>query len=187
MPRRKPHYSVGDRVIDRETAEAGIVVKMPRDLAREHPQLVVVLFDGTEDGVVYHQADLKLIARRQSSPRFMKKIKPTDIPEELIEQLSDRLGVDTASATDLLVILLQRHGRHRHRLRRRAIFRQNPARYRAGASRPLRTAKFAAPSLTLSEQRKNDNVGKHHRRNLALQRRMHLNALMAPSGDTPAI
>jgi hypothetical protein len=50
-------FAVGDRVIDRETGEAGIVVKMPRDLAREHPQLVVVLFDGTEDGVVYHRAD----------------------------------------------------------------------------------------------------------------------------------
>jgi hypothetical protein len=61
----KPKFSVGNRVIDREAGEAGIVVKMPRDLAREHPQLVVVLFDGTEDGVVYHQADLKLIARRR--------------------------------------------------------------------------------------------------------------------------
>lgn len=66
----KPKFSVGDRVIDRETGEAGIVVKMPRDLAREHPQLVVVLFDGTEDGLVYHQADLETArAHRQAAQR----------------------------------------------------------------------------------------------------------------------
>jgi hypothetical protein len=60
-----PKFSVGDRVIDRETGAAGTVVRMPRNLAREHPQLVVVLFDDTEDGVVYHRADLKRIARRR--------------------------------------------------------------------------------------------------------------------------
>jgi hypothetical protein len=35
----------------------------------------------------------------------MKKITPTDIPEDLIEQLAERLQVDSASAADLLAYM----------------------------------------------------------------------------------
>jgi hypothetical protein len=32
----------------------------------------------------------------------MKKITPTDVPEDLIEQLAQRLGTDTATAVDII-------------------------------------------------------------------------------------
>jgi hypothetical protein len=35
----------------------------------------------------------------------MKKLKPIDVPEDLIEQLADRLQVDTGRAADLLAHL----------------------------------------------------------------------------------
>jgi hypothetical protein len=35
----------------------------------------------------------------------MKKITPTDIPEDLIEQLAERLQIETASAPDLIAYL----------------------------------------------------------------------------------
>jgi hypothetical protein len=54
-----PKFRTGDRVEDRETQEAGTVMRMPRKLAAAEPQLIAVLIDGTDDAIVYHRDDLR--------------------------------------------------------------------------------------------------------------------------------
>jgi hypothetical protein len=45
------------------------------------------------------------VAKGAQKARVMKKIRPIDIPEDLIEQLADRLQVDTGMTADLLAHL----------------------------------------------------------------------------------
>jgi hypothetical protein len=64
---RKLRFRVGCRVVTDEN-ESGTVVALPRNLAREEPQLVAVLIDNTQDAIVYHRDDLRRpapIARRR--------------------------------------------------------------------------------------------------------------------------
>jgi hypothetical protein len=56
----KPKFRPGDRVVELETGEHGTIIAMPRDLAKQIPECVVVLLDGEQDGLVYHADDVEL-------------------------------------------------------------------------------------------------------------------------------
>jgi hypothetical protein len=60
MPR--PKFRTGDRVEEGPIREiAGPSFPLPRTLRREQPQLEAVLIDGTDDAIVYHCDDLRLL------------------------------------------------------------------------------------------------------------------------------
>jgi hypothetical protein len=44
-----------------ETGERGTIIAMPKDLAEQLPQCVVVLLDSEQEGLVYHADDVELV------------------------------------------------------------------------------------------------------------------------------
>jgi hypothetical protein len=73
----------------------------------------------------------------------MKKITPTDIPEELIEQLAERLQVDSASTAELLAYLANVVADAVVDFDAARYLRPDATRHRAGIPRPVRAREIA--------------------------------------------
>jgi hypothetical protein len=73
----------------------------------------------------------------------MKKIRAIDVPEDLIEQLAERLQVDNAMAADLLACLANVVADAVVDFDAERYLRPDATRHRAGIPRPVRAREIA--------------------------------------------